>query len=138
NLVQLSGLLLYRGEWSEARRIADAALEGYALEGGEPHSAWGLRGVALVAAHQGRLVEARRLSEDGLALALERGDLVVATFHRQILGFVAVSDGEWAEADAHLAEASALAARVAIRHPGRFKFAGDQVEAALALGDVEG
>ena len=137
NLVQLSGLLLYRGEWSEAQRVAEAAMDGYALEGGELHSAWGLRGVALVAAHQGRLVEARRLAGDGLALALERGDPVVATFHRQILGFVAVSDGEWGEADAHLTEAAALAARVAIRHPGRFKFAGDQVEAALALGQVE-
>jgi DNA-binding CsgD family transcriptional regulator len=62
---------------------------------------------------------------------------VVATFHRQILGFVAVSDGEWAEADTHLTEAAALAERVAVRHPGRFKFGGDQVEAALALGDTE-
>ena len=77
------------------------------------------------------------MSGDGLALALERGDPVVATFHRQILGFVAVSAGEWAEADTHLTEAAALAARVAVRHPGRFKFAGDQVEAALALGQVE-
>ena len=137
NLAQLSGLLLYRGDWREAQRMAEAAMDGYALEGGELHSAWGLRGVALVAAHQGRLVEARRLAADGLALALERGDPVVATFHRQILGFVAVSAGEWAEADIHLTEAAALAARVAVRHPGRFKFAGDQVEAALALGHVE-
>ena len=137
NLAQLSGLLLYRGDWDEAQRMAEAAMDGYALEGGELHSAWGLRGVALVAAHQGRLVEARRLAGDGLALALERGDPVVATFHRQILGFVAVSDGEWAEADTHLTEAAALAERVAVRHPGRFKFGGDQVEAALALGDTE-
>jgi DNA-binding CsgD family transcriptional regulator len=137
NLAQLSGLLLYRGEWGEAQRMAEAAMDGYVLEGGELHSAWGLRGVALVAAHQGRFVEARRLSGDGLVLALERGDPVVATFHRQILGFVAVSAGEWAEADTHLTEAAALAARVAVRHPGRFKFAGDQVETALALGHLE-
>jgi len=137
NLVQLSGLLLFRGEWDEAQRMAEAAIDGYILEGGELHSAWGLRGVALVAAHQGRLGEARRLAGDGLALALERGDPVVATFHRQILGFVAVSAGEWTEADTHLTEAAALAARVAVRHPGRFKFGGDQVEAALALGHIE-
>ena len=30
-----------------------------------------------------------------------------------------------------------MADRMAVRHPGRFKFAGDQVEAALALGDVD-
>ena len=30
-----------------------------------------------------------------------------------------------------------MADRMAVRHPGRFKIAGDQVEAALALGDVD-
>ena len=30
-----------------------------------------------------------------------------------------------------------MADRMAVRHPGRFKIAGDQIEAALALGDVE-
>ena len=137
NLVQLSGLLLYRGEWAEARRVAEAAIEGYEREGGDLHPAWGLRGIALVAAHEGHVDEARRSAAEGLRLAIERGDVVIATFHRQILGFVALSLGEWAEADAQFAEAAALATRMSARHPGRFKLAGDQVEAALALGDVE-
>lgn len=137
NLVQLSGLLLYRGEWPEARRLAELAMEGYEREGTDLHPAWGLRGVALVAAHQGRLDEARRHAGDGLRVATERGDVIVAAFHRHILGFVALSVGEWAEADAQLTAAAALVARISTRHPGRFKLAGDQVEAALALGDVD-
>jgi DNA-binding CsgD family transcriptional regulator len=137
NLVQLSGLLLFHGDWPEARRVAEAALEGYEREGIDLHPAWGLRGVALVAAHQGRLDEARGWADEGLRYATDRGDVVIAAFHRHILGFAALSLGEWADADRQLSEAAALAASVAVRHPGRFKVAGDQVEAALALGDVE-
>ncbi len=137
NLVQLSGLLLFRGEWREARAVAEAALEGYEREGTDLHPAWGLRGIALVEAHEGRLDDARRHAEQGLHSATERGDVVIAAFHRHILGFVAVSLGDWPEADRQLSEAAALAESVSVRHPGRFKIAGDQVEAALALGDVD-
>jgi DNA-binding CsgD family transcriptional regulator len=68
---------------------------------------------------------------------MERGDAVISVFHRQILGFVAVSAGEWAAADAQLTAGAELATRIAVRHPGRFKLAGDQVEAALAVGDID-
>ncbi|MEA2607448.1 MAG: hypothetical protein QOI00_2205 [Chloroflexota bacterium] len=137
NLVQLSGLLLFRGDWAEARHVAEAAIEGYEREGTDLHPAWGLRGIALVEAHGGRLDDAQRDAEAGLRIATERGDTVIAAFHRHILGFVALSIGAWSEADAQLSEAAALAARGSVRHPGRFKLAGDQVEVALALGEVE-
>ena len=137
NLVMLSGLLLFRGHWPEARELAEAALAGYLGEGADVHPAWGLRGVALVAAHDGRPDDARRWAEEGLQRAVERGDAILEVFHRQILGFVALSSDAWVEADAHLEAASALAERIATRHPGRFKLAGDQVEVALALGDVD-
>ena len=67
----------------------------------------------------------------------ERGDAVVALFHHGILGFVALTTEAWEEADAQLTAAAAMADQMAVRHPGRFKLAGDQVEAALALGDVD-
>ena len=60
-----------------------------------------------------------------------------ALFHHHILGFVALTTGAWEEADAHLTTAAAIADQMAVRHPGRFKLAGDLVEAALALGDVD-
>ncbi len=137
NLVMLSGLLLFRGEWQEARNLAEAALDGYLGEGADVHPAWGLRGVALVAAHDGRLADARRWAEEGLHRAVERGDAILEVFHRQILGFVALSTDAWLEADVHFREADVLADRITTRHPGRFKLAGDQVEVALTLGDVD-
>ncbi len=137
NLVMLSGLLLFKGEWGEAREIAEAALAGYMGEGADVHPAWGLRGVALVAAHDGRLADARRWAEEGLQRAAERGDAILEVFHHQVLGFVALSTEAWAEADEHFTEADALADRIMTRHPGRFKLAGDQVEVALALGDAD-
>jgi len=137
NLVQLSGLLAFSGEWAEARRVAEAAIEGYEREGRDLHPSWALRGVALVAALEGRVADARRDAAAGLRIATERGDDVLATFHHHILGFVALSLGQWADADTHLTTAAGLADRMAVRHPGRFKLAGDQVEAALALGNLD-
>ena len=137
NLVMLSGLLVLRGDWAEARRWAETAIEGYEREGAEVHPAWGLRGLALVAAHDGRLGEARRWAEQGLRQATERGDAVIAIFHHHILGFIALTTEAWAEADELLRAAAGLADGVGVRHPGRFKLAGDEVEVALALGDVD-
>jgi DNA-binding CsgD family transcriptional regulator len=137
NLVMLSGLLVLRGNWPEARWLAEAAMAGYQREGADVHPAWGLRGLALVAAHDGRLDDARRWAEEGQLRAGERGDVIVEAFHHQILGFVALSTEAWPDADRHLASAADLADRVATRHPGRLKVAGDQVEAALAMGDLD-
>ena len=136
NVVMLSGLLLFRGDWAEAREQAEAAMAGYQGEG-DVHPAWALRGLALVAAHDGRTRRRPPLGGAGLDQATQRGDVVIATFHHHILAFLALVDENWPDASAHLAAAADGMARSGVRHPGRFKFAGDQVETALALGDVE-
>ena len=137
NLVQLSGLLCLRGRLPEARQIAEAAMEGYDREGTTLMPAWRLRGVALVAAYEGRAEEARRLATEGLELALAEGNLVVATFHHHILGFVALSLEDYETAHAELAAAADLAARTGKRHPARFKLEGDRIDVAIALGRLE-
>ena len=137
NLVQLSGLLCLRGRLPEAREVAEAAMAGYDREGTNLMPAWRLRGVALVAAYEGRTDEARRLASEGLGLALAEGNLVVATFHHHILGFVALSLDELDAADAALAAAAELAARTGKRHPARFKLEGDRIEVALAKGRLD-
>ncbi len=81
------------GDWSSARTWAERAIEAYRREGADLYPAFALRGLALVDALEGRVDEARELSQRGLELAGEAGDLVVATLHRNILGFVALSVG---------------------------------------------
>jgi DNA-binding CsgD family transcriptional regulator len=137
NLVSLSGLQLFRGDWPAARRNAEAADEGYGREGADVFPSWRLRGLALVAAHDGRTDEARRLATEGLGLALVSGDLALEVYHRQILGFVALSIGDIVEADAQLTAAERAATASGTLHPGRFKIDGDRLEAALATGDIE-
>jgi DNA-binding CsgD family transcriptional regulator len=137
NLVSLSGLQVFRGDLVAARRSAQAALEGYAREGADVFPSWRLRGVALVTAHEGRADEAKRLAAEGLELAIASGDLALEVYHRQILGFVALSTGDVGEADGQLTAAERAATASGTLHPGRFKLDGDRVEAALAVGDLE-
>jgi len=137
NLVQLSGLQVLRGRWAEARASAEAAFDSYLYEGSEVFPSWGLRGVALVAAHDGRTDEARSLATEGLALAIRTENLVMQVFHHHILGFVSLSLGDMAGANEHLEAASISAAATGTLHPGRFKLDGDRVEVAVALGELD-
>jgi DNA-binding CsgD family transcriptional regulator len=137
NLVSLSGLQVLRGDWPAARASAEAGVEGYAREGAEVFPAWRLRGLALVDAHQGRVGEARTAATEGLELALASGDLALEVYHRQILGFVALSVGDLREADVQLSRAVEVAEASGTRHPGRFKLDGDLVESLVALGELD-
>ena len=137
NYVLLSGLQVFRGDWAAARVNAEVGLEGYAREGAEVFPSWGLRGMALVAAHDGRTDEARRLATEGLELAMARGDLALQIYHRHILGFIALSLGDHRTADGELTIAGTLAEASGTRHPGRFKVDGDRLEAAVGVGDLE-
>jgi DNA-binding CsgD family transcriptional regulator len=136
-LVQLAGLICMRGDWNEARLLAESALDAYSREGAETFREWALRGVAMVAAHQGRVDDAQRFASEGLLFATRSGNLVVAVMHLQILGFTALSLGDFSQADHLLTEAATTAQRTGIRHPGRFKLDGDRVEAALAVGAID-
>ena len=137
NYVMLSGLQVFRGDWVAARTNAEVGLGGYAREGAEVFPSWGLRGVALVAAHEGRSDEARQLATQGVNLAIERGDLAVQVYHRHILGFVALSLGDHRTADEELTLAGTLADASGTRHPGRFKVDGDRLEAAIGVGALD-
>ena len=137
NYVMLSGLQVFRGVWDAARANAEMGLEGYAREGADLFPSWRLRGIALVAAHDGRPVLARRLATEGLGLAIERGDLALQVYLRHILGFVALSLGEQRTADDELTVAATLAEASGTHHPGRFKVDGDRLEAAIGVGELD-
>ena len=137
NLVSLSGLQVLRGDLEAAEASAQAAVEGYAHEGADVFPAWRLRGVALVAAHRGRLDEARDLANQGLERSIASGDLALEVYHRHILGFVALSRGDAPAALDQLTRAAAAGEASGTRHPGRFKIDGDRVEAAVAAGSLD-
>ena len=113
-------------------------MDGYQREGAEVHPAWALRGLALVAAHDGRLDDARALGDGGRAAgrrsAATRSSSCSTT---RSSGSSPSRRARGRRRTPQLTTAAAMADRMAVRHPGRFKLAGDQVEAALALGDVE-
>ncbi|HEY2916146.1 MAG TPA: AAA family ATPase [Candidatus Limnocylindrales bacterium] len=136
NLVMLSELLLRRGDVAAARAAAAAADEGYGREGAEVNPAWRLRGRALVAANDGRHDEARQLAGEGLAAAVDAGDLVQQLYHHHILGFIALAAEDHREADRAMTAAARVEAEAGKPHPGRFKLDGDRVEAAIGVGDL--
>jgi DNA-binding CsgD family transcriptional regulator len=137
NLVQLSGLQVLRGDLTGARVSAEAADEGYAAEGNDVFPSWRRRGLALVAAYEGRLEDARRLALEGLVLALAAGDPTLEAYHRHILGFVALTAGGIRDAGEQLEAASTAALATGTRHPGRHKVDGDRLEAAIGAGDLD-
>jgi DNA-binding CsgD family transcriptional regulator len=136
-LVHASLINCWLGNLDDGRAAAERAMEAYAREGADVHPAFALRGLALVEALEGRVHEARALAQRGLELATAQGDIVVATLHRSILGLVALSTGDVAEADRQLREAAALDAELGARHPLRSRIAGDAAEAALGAGEAE-
>src|SRR5882757_6364561 len=96
-----------------------------------------LHSQAMLLAHVGHLDDARTAADEGLALATDLDDPWVAALHLSVLGFVALSRDDAAEADRHLAQADELAERMGLAEPARHRFHGDQVEAAVAVGDLE-
>ena len=138
NLVSLSGLQVFRGDWAAARRERRGGRRG--LRPG------GCRRLPVMAvARASRWSRRTRAGpttrggspSEGLELAIASGDLALEVYHRQILGFVALSIGDVREADDQLTRPPRAAEASGTRHPGRFKLDGDRLEAALAIGDLE-
>jgi DNA-binding CsgD family transcriptional regulator len=95
--------------------------------------------LGLIAAHRGRLDEAEALARESLVwIGTGWPDeyFILATQAHAVLGFVELCRGDLEAADAHLTLADEASARWA--EPVPFRFHGDQVEAAVALGDLDG
>ena len=121
-------------------RAADHAEAGYALAvqtGQELFRAFHLYSRALVDAHRGQIDRARSLAEEGLAIA-RRGRLMPAIqFNASVLAFVDLSLGDHAAVHARLGPLADLIAGVGMAEPGIVRFVPDEIEALVALGEVE-
>ena len=110
-----------RGHLSEGRTWTERAL---AMDGAAPFPIWAeaVSGAGSFAYHQGDRPRARELAGQLLAAARDEGAADGVLSALLLLGFVAYDEGALADAEAHLAEAAALAAD-----------AGDDKSQALAL-----
>ena len=134
----LLSLLEWRaGNWElGARHAADSlALRAqFGREGAEPIAELP---AALIAAHQGRIEDARDRSERALALAEADGIRIAQSGHRWVLGFIELSRGDAAAALEHLERAWEIRDSVRVLEPGHRLDLADTLEALIAVGELE-
>jgi DNA-binding CsgD family transcriptional regulator len=93
--------------------------------------------VGLVEAHLGRADPARLAALEGLRVAEAAGEILLLIPNLSVLGFLELSLGRPAEADAYLSRAVELKAAMGVREPAYFRIVPDEVEALVALGRLD-
>ena len=91
---------------------------------------------ALIAAHQGRIDDARDRSERALALAEEEGIRIAQSGHRWVLGFIELSSGDPAAALGNLQRSWEIRDSVGVLEPGHRLDLADTLEALIAVGEL--
>jgi DNA-binding NarL/FixJ family response regulator len=126
------------GNWTLARELAEqscAELEPVGSQGPLGMPFWTR---ARFDAHTGRIAEARATLEPMLAAARPRpGNEWFTTFVLEGLGFAALTEGDFARADAAFAELEKLLAAIGVTVPFAVRSDADHVEAVVGLGETE-
>jgi DNA-binding CsgD family transcriptional regulator/Tfp pilus assembly protein PilF len=125
------------GNWELGARHAAGSLAvraQFGREGGQPMAELP---AALIAAHQGRIEDARDLSERALALAETQGLRIGQSGHRWVLGFIELSLGDATAALEHLERSWEIRDSVRALEPGHRLDLADTLEALIAVGELE-
>ena len=93
--------------------------------------------VGLVEAHLGRADTARLAALEGLRIAEAAGEILLLIPNLSVLGFLELSLGRPADADAYLSRAVELKEAMGVREPAYFRIVPDEVEALVALGRLD-
>jgi DNA-binding CsgD family transcriptional regulator len=93
--------------------------------------------VGMVEAHLGRADPARLEALEGLRVAEAGGEILLLIPNLSVLGFLELSLGRPAEADAYLSRAVELERQMGVREPAYFRVVPDEVEALVALGRLD-
>jgi DNA-binding CsgD family transcriptional regulator len=93
--------------------------------------------VGLVEAHLGRADPARLAALEGQRIAEEAGEIFLLIPNLAVLGFLELSLGRPAEADAYLSRAVELSDAMGVREPAYFRVVPDEIEALVALGRLD-
>ncbi len=136
-LSQMSESATLEGDWTAGARHADEAMTTSLRTGQAPMRAAALYARALAEAYRGDLDAARHSAGAGLQLAEEVGSVVMMMWNQSVLGFIELSAGDPAAAHGHLAPLVAWRDVVGIREPGMLRFLPDEIEALIALGELD-
>jgi DNA-binding CsgD family transcriptional regulator len=126
-----------RGRWEEAEQIAEEGFEVALQTGQRGYQAFSLSVRALVRSSFGLDTEARADAEDALALSGERA-MGSARIHAVwALGLLKLSLGRPDETASLLAPQRERLLAAGVSEPGSIRFVPDEIEALVALGEIE-
>jgi DNA-binding CsgD family transcriptional regulator len=125
------------GNWDAAREHALESRAAAQRIGMGAMSSEGHFAVGLVEAHLGRADPARLAALEGLRVAEVAGEILLLIPNLSVLGFLELSLGRPAEADAYLSRAVELKEAMGVREPAYFRVVPDEVEALVALGRLD-
>ena len=125
------------GNWELGARYAADNLALRAQFGYEGEQPIAELPAALIAAHQGRIDEARDLSERALALAEADGSRIAQSGHSWVLGFIELSRGDAAAAVGYLRRSWEIRDSVRVLEPGHRLDLADTLEALIAVGELD-
>lgn len=135
-LSHLCEIDVWTGDWSRAAMWAAEATEVAARS--EPGGLWQIAvyAKAYLDVHLGELDRARDAAASILARTGDSGPLLELR-GRMLLGFAATSSGDSEEAVSQFGRADAALEAAGYREPVRYRFHGDQIEAVIAVGDLD-
>jgi DNA-binding CsgD family transcriptional regulator len=125
------------GNWDAAMEHAQESRAAAQRIGMGALSSEGHFAVGLVEAHLGRADPARLAALEGLRVAEAAGEILLQILNLAVLGFLELSLGRPAEADAYLSRAVELEQAMGVREPAYFRIVPDEVEALVGLGRLD-
>jgi ATP/maltotriose-dependent transcriptional regulator MalT len=136
-LFQLGELECWAGNWELAEQYAKQGENATRRSGQATLRALPLTVTALVHALRGSSDTASELAHEVLALAERSADTRCAMRALAILGFLELSKGDPGSAHRHLRLVRQIATAQGYEEPGVLRFEADEIEALLALGNLE-
>jgi ATP/maltotriose-dependent transcriptional regulator MalT len=136
-LYHFSQLECWAGNWDWAE---EHALEGCRVAD-ESHQAAmrpaTLYSLALVRAHRGQVRDAHELASEALMLCERTGNVPVMSMALSVLGFVALSLDDYQAAHVYYTRIADAGLAAGFGEPGVVKFLPDEIEALVALGEID-
>jgi DNA-binding CsgD family transcriptional regulator/tetratricopeptide (TPR) repeat protein len=132
-----SELECWAGNWDTAE---DYALEGCRVADESRQRTMRpatLYSLALIRAHRGDVAQARDLATEALALCEQTGNVPVVSQVLSVLGFSALSLGDYQAAVSHLDRLAEAIAVFGLGEPGVVRFIPDAVDALAAVGQLD-